>query len=83
MQVVVCNCVGDPFKAWVAGSSPAALTRLFKQLQCLEFLLGRTLRHPRKHYLLHSISQLKCLKRFKLVANGMMGQRDEEAHQQP
>ena len=26
MQVVVCNWVGDPFKAWVAGSSPAALT---------------------------------------------------------
>ena len=26
VQVVVCNCVGDPFKAWVAGSSPAALT---------------------------------------------------------
>jgi cyanophycinase len=26
VQVVVCNWVGDPFKAWVAGSSPAALT---------------------------------------------------------
>src|SRR5260370_13390845 len=28
VQVVVCNCVGDPFKAWVAGSNPAALTNL-------------------------------------------------------
>ena len=26
VQVVVCNWVGDPFKTWVAGSSPAALT---------------------------------------------------------
>jgi len=26
VQVIVCNCVGDPFKAWVAGSIPAALT---------------------------------------------------------
>jgi hypothetical protein len=26
VQVVVCDWVGDPFKAWVAGSSPAALT---------------------------------------------------------
>ena len=26
VQVVVCNCVGDPFEAWVAGSNPAALT---------------------------------------------------------
>ncbi len=24
VQVLVCNCVGDPFKAWVAGSNPAA-----------------------------------------------------------
>src|ERR1039458_6311858 len=29
VQVVVCNWVGDPFKAWVAGSSPAALTSSF------------------------------------------------------
>jgi len=28
VQVVVGNCVGDPFKAWVAGSSPAALTKI-------------------------------------------------------
>ena len=27
VQVVVCNWVDDPFKAWVAGSNPAALTR--------------------------------------------------------
>jgi hypothetical protein len=27
VQVVVCNCVGDPLKAWVAGSGPAALTK--------------------------------------------------------
>jgi hypothetical protein len=27
VQVVVCNWVGDPFKAWVAGSNPAALTK--------------------------------------------------------
>jgi hypothetical protein len=26
VQAVVCNWIGDPFKAWVAGSSPAALT---------------------------------------------------------
>ena len=26
VQVVVCDWLGDPFKAWVAGSSPAALT---------------------------------------------------------
>jgi hypothetical protein len=32
VQVVVCNCVGDPFKAWVAGSSPAALTKISKYL---------------------------------------------------
>ena len=34
MQVVPCNCVGDPLNAWVAGSSPAALTRLCKD-RCL------------------------------------------------
>jgi hypothetical protein len=36
VQIVVCNCVGDPFKAWVAGSSPAALTSVFAVLddQC-------------------------------------------------
>src|SRR5271155_4046781 len=27
VQVVACNWVGDPFKAWVEGSNPAALTR--------------------------------------------------------
>ena len=32
VQVVVCNWVGDPFKAWVAGSSPAALTIFFNRL---------------------------------------------------
>ncbi len=32
VQVVVCVWVGDPFKAWVAGSSPAALTRVFNDL---------------------------------------------------
>jgi hypothetical protein len=26
VQVVVCNWFGDSFKAWVAGSNPAALT---------------------------------------------------------
>ena len=26
VQVIVCNSLGDPFKAWVAGSIPAALT---------------------------------------------------------
>ncbi len=30
MQVVICNWVGDPFKAWVAGSSLAALTKISK-----------------------------------------------------
>ena len=30
VQVVVCNWVGDPFKAWVAGSNPAALTSSFQ-----------------------------------------------------
>lgn len=29
MQVVVGNWVGDPFKAWVAGSGPATLTNVF------------------------------------------------------
>jgi hypothetical protein len=29
VQVVVETKFGDPFKAWVAGSSPAALTRFF------------------------------------------------------
>ena len=33
VQVVVCNWVGDPFKAWVAGSSPAALTISFNGLR--------------------------------------------------
>jgi hypothetical protein len=28
VQVVVSIWFGDPFKAWVAGSNPAALTRL-------------------------------------------------------
>ena len=43
MQVVVCNWVGDPFKAWVAGSSPAALTKISKYLADL----GRVaFRHP-------------------------------------
>jgi len=32
VQVVVCNWVGDPFKAWVAGSNPAALTKFCKHL---------------------------------------------------
>jgi hypothetical protein len=32
MQVVVCNCSGDPFKAWVAGSIPAALAKIFQSL---------------------------------------------------
>jgi len=32
VQVVVCNSVGDPFKAWVAGSNPAALTKISNQL---------------------------------------------------
>jgi hypothetical protein len=32
VQVVVSNWVGDPFKAWVAGSSPAALTIFFNNL---------------------------------------------------
>src|SRR4029077_13171961 len=27
VQVVVCDWVGAPFKAWVAGSNPAALTK--------------------------------------------------------
>ncbi len=32
VQVLVCNWVGDPFKAWVAGSSPAALTKISRYL---------------------------------------------------
>jgi hypothetical protein len=35
VQVVVGNWVGDPFKAWVAGSNPAALTRVFNDLPSL------------------------------------------------
>ena len=33
VQVVVCNWFGDPFKAWVAGSSPAALTTIHPYLR--------------------------------------------------
>jgi hypothetical protein len=32
VQVVVSNWVGDRFKAWVAGSNPAALTKTSKYL---------------------------------------------------
>ena len=37
VQVVVCNWVGDPFKAWVAGSNPAALTIFFNRWRVRRF----------------------------------------------
>jgi hypothetical protein len=36
VQVVVCCWFGGPFKAWVAGSSPAALTMIPKRLDQLQ-----------------------------------------------
>ena len=39
VQVIVCNWFGDPFKAWVAGSSPAALTidpKFLPAVRCCE-----------------------------------------------
>jgi hypothetical protein len=41
VQVVVCDWLGNPFKAWVAGSSPAALTSIIKQSVAFCFGLGR------------------------------------------
>jgi len=46
VQVVVRNWVGDPFKAWVAGSNPAALTKSppkfiqQRQLGALQYILS-------------------------------------------